>query len=65
MLKTFQLHCPTEDKKVTMTIEYINTTAFEDFQKKYTKGRLHTCSGSRLGCHSCKLYDTLPNKITC
>lgn len=64
MLETFQLHCPTEDKEVTMTVEYINTTALADSQKRYTKCLLHTCSGNRLGCGSCELYDILPDKIT-
>lgn len=64
MLETFQLHCPTEDKKVTMSVEYINSTTLADFQEKYTKGRIHTCSGNRLGCGSCELYNTLPNEIT-
>lgn len=65
MLETFQLHCPTEDRKVTMTVEYIKSTALEDLQEKCTKGLIHTCSGNGSGCGSCKLYNTLPNEITC
>lgn len=64
MLETFQLHCPTEDKKVTMSVEYINSTTLADLQEKFSKGRIHICSGNNLGCGSCELYDTLPNEIT-
>ena len=64
MLETFPLYCPTEDKIVSLTVEYIDSTALADSQKRYTKGLLHTCSGNRLGCGSCELYDTLPDEIT-
>lgn len=64
MLKAFQLHCPTEDKEVTLIVHYCPSTTLEDLHDQYAKGCIHSCSGNNRGCNSCKLYNMLPDKIT-
>lgn len=64
MLKAFQLQCPTEDKKVTLIVNYFQSTTLNDLTERYSKGRIHSCSGNNHGCNSCKLYSVLPDEIT-
>lgn len=64
MLETFHMTCPTEDKKVALTVDYIESTSIEDSCNVYIKGLRHSCSGNRFTCGSCSLYDALPDTIT-
>ena len=64
MLQTFHRTCPAEDKEVTLTVDYIESTPMEASCHIYTKGLIHSCSGDGFECSSCKLYNTLPETIT-
>lgn len=62
MHKTFNSHCPTKDKAVTLTVNYIDARTLEDKNPVYSKERIKSCS-HMTDCSKCTLYDSLPQSI--
>ena len=60
MFKTFSGYCPTQDKKASVSIEYIDASTLQT--KSYTKG-LATCNyascGGECDC-DCPIIDSAP-----
>lgn len=65
MYKNFNMHCPTKDETVSLTVNYISARCPGDISKiPYTKDRIKSCTGyDDNRCNPCKLYSKLPAEI--
>lgn len=60
MNQSFTDYCPTQDKVVTINVNYIDASNL--MLKKYIKER-YSCEYAE-SCNECKLYDKAPQEIT-
>lgn len=65
MYYSISRYCPTKDKTVSLTVDYINDRYLEDTCKTpYSKGRLKSCSACNgSACNSCTPYNELADKL--